>query len=53
MAIITASIFVILDYSSETGEIILTVDFNLNGWETTLFQIINKYKHFSRYESDF
>jgi hypothetical protein len=51
MAITTVFIFVTLDYSPEVEEIILTVNSNLKGWGATLFQIIDKYKHFFRYKS--
>jgi hypothetical protein len=51
MVIITVPAFVILNYSLEIGKIILAVDFNLKEWKTTLFQIVNKYKHLSRYEN--
>jgi hypothetical protein len=51
MAIITAFALVTLNYNPEIGKIILTVDSSLKEWEATLSQIINKYRHPSRYES--
>jgi hypothetical protein len=52
MAITTVSALVTLNYSPETREIILAVDSNLKGWGATLSQVINKYKHLSRYKSN-
>jgi hypothetical protein len=53
MAIIIVFTLVILNYSPEAREIILTVDFNLKRWGATLFQIVSKYRYPSRYKSDF